>query len=79
LLGYYWFGFQGFLWGSVVANLVVLTYFYREQKRQGLLDSHAEWARAGWALGVFVVCLVSSVVLVHFLPTGLLHHAARRP
>lgn len=79
LLGYYWFGFQGFLWASVIANVVVLAYLYWEQRRQGLLDSHAEWARAGWALGVFVACLVLSGVLLHFMPTGLLHHAPRRP
>jgi O-antigen/teichoic acid export membrane protein len=78
LLGYYWFGFQGFLWASVASNLIVLAYYYREQRRQGLLDSRAEWARAGWALGVFVACMILSVVLVHFLPNGLLHHAPRQ-
>ena len=79
LLGYYWFGFQGFLWASVISNLVALAYFYREQRRQRLLDPRAEWARAGWALGMFLACIILSLALLHLMPNGLLHHALRHP
>ena len=78
LLGYYLFGFNGFLWASLGATLIVLAYFYWEQKRGGLLDARAERARFGWALGVFVVCLAASRLLLHVVPAGLLQHALRR-
>jgi len=78
LLGYHLLGFNGFLWASVVANAVVLAYYYGEQRRQGLLDARAEWVRFGWALGTFVVCVVVSNLLLHFMPAGLLQHALKR-
>ena len=75
LLGYYWFGFQGFLWFSLAANLPVMLYFYWEQHRQGLLDGHAELVRLGWGLLVFALCLAVSTALLHLIPPGFLRHA----
>ena len=77
LLGYHLFGFDGFLWGALVANLPMMFYFYWEQHKQGLLDPRAELVRLGWALSTFAVCLVASRLLLHFTPPGLLHHALR--
>jgi O-antigen/teichoic acid export membrane protein len=72
LLGYYLYGFNGFLWGGLAGTLIVLAYFFWEQRRWGMLNAAAEWVRLGWAALVFGVCLAISRTLLHFLPTGLL-------
>jgi lipopolysaccharide exporter len=73
LLGYYLFGFNGFLWFAVASGFLVQFYFYREQHKQGLVDARAELLRLGGALAVFAVCLLMSRLLLHFLPTDLIH------
>jgi lipopolysaccharide exporter len=74
LLGWYLFGFPGFVWASVVSGLPVLIYFYREQRKDGLLDHRAELRRFGWALLVFAVCFALSRGLLLFIPPDFLHH-----
>lgn len=75
LLGYYLFGFKGFLWGGLAAASIVLIYFYWEQRRSGLLNTRIELARLGLALLVFVLCLATSQLLMHLFPAGFLQHA----
>jgi hypothetical protein len=77
LAGYWLYGFNGFLWANVLANLVVLVYFYAEQRREGLLDARSEWVRAGWASGMFVACAALSALLLRFVPLGSLQHIIR--
>lgn len=78
LLGYHFFGFYGFLWGTLAAPLAVTWYCFWEQERQGLLRRKAELTRLAEAAGVFVVCLLASRVWMHFVPPGLLQHALKR-
>jgi O-antigen/teichoic acid export membrane protein len=78
LLGYHLFGFYGFVWGTLVAPIAVAWYCFWEQRRHGLLDAKAEFARIAEAAGVFAVCLVASRLWVHFVPPGLLQHALHR-
>jgi lipopolysaccharide exporter len=78
LLGYYFFGFYGFLWGTLAAPVAVTWYCFWEQERQGLLVRKAEVERLVEAAGVFLVCYLVSRVWVHFVPPGLLQHALKR-
>lgn len=78
LLGYYFFGFDGFLWCSVAASVAVLFYFFREQRRHGLLDLRAELVRAGWGLGVFALCLAVSKLLMPYVPLDFVHHFLKK-
>lgn len=77
LLGYLLLGFEGFLWFSLAATLAPLFYFYREQRRWGLLDTKAELSHFGVALGVFLACLVVSHVLLALIPADWLHFAGK--
>lgn len=74
LLGYQLFGFAGFLWFAVASKLPPLTYFFWEQRRQGLLDFRSELMRFAYALGVFVVCLGLSHLVLPIIPTNFLRH-----
>lgn len=78
LLGYHLFGFSGFLWGGLGATLIVLLYFYWEQRRSQLLDTRIELNRIGLALCTFLLCLAVSQLLLKLLPAGLLQHALRQ-
>jgi len=73
LLGYYFFGFDGFLWFNLAGTLPLLAYFFREQKKYGLLDWKSELTYFGAALTVFLVCLGGSHLLLHFIPGTWLH------
>jgi len=78
ILGYLWFGFEGFLWFSFLATFAPLLYFYREQRRCGLLSPRDELLRFGAALGVFVACVIASHVLLALLPSNWLHFALKK-
>jgi lipopolysaccharide exporter len=73
LVGYYFFGFHGFLWFSLAAGLPVSAYFYWEQHRQNLLDVRDEAIRVALAIGIFFSCIALSAVAMYFLPTGFRH------
>jgi lipopolysaccharide exporter len=73
LLGYFLYGFYGFLSFSAAATIPLLVYFFWQQKRFGLLDLASELRRLLVALLVFLVCLAASHLLLKVLPAGWLH------
>jgi O-antigen/teichoic acid export membrane protein len=72
-LGYYLFGFYGFLWFNFAATIPLLLYFYSEQRRLELLNLTEELKRLGAALAVFLLCLAVSHLLMAFVPENWLH------
>jgi len=76
-LGYYLFGFYGFLWFNLAGTLPLLIYFYYEQKKHGLLNLTNELTRFGAALLVFLICLGASHLLLALLPAAWLHRGRR--
>ncbi len=79
LLGFYGFGFQGFIWASLLSGFPVLYYYYRQQRRDGLLDLRAEFRRFATGLAVFAVCLLISSSIVGHIPPDLLRHLLHLP
>jgi lipopolysaccharide exporter len=78
LLGYYLFGFYGFMWFNLAAMFPLLIYFFWEQKRFGLLDLGSELRRLGQALLIFVLCLAASQLVLKLFPEGWLHLGLKR-
>ena len=72
-LGYYFFGFQGFIWCTMAAAVPPLLYFYWEQWRNHLLDPLRELAGLGVCALVFLICLGLGHVLLGIVPAGWLH------
>ena len=77
--GYYFFGFPGFLWGGLFVAIPVQLYYYRAQRRDGLLDMRAESRRFGAGVAVFAVCLLISSMLVGHIPPDLVRHVFHLP
>jgi O-antigen/teichoic acid export membrane protein len=73
ILGYHFFGFEGFLWCTMAAALPPLLYFYWEQWRNGLLEPLREVAGLGLCAVVFLACLGLSHILLGLVPAGWLH------
>jgi lipopolysaccharide exporter len=73
LIGYYFFGLYGFLGGTIASSIIVLAYFFEEQRRAGMLDLKIETIRLLWAAGTFGACLALSALVLHFIPSNLLH------
>jgi lipopolysaccharide exporter len=73
LLGYYFFGFYGFVWCNLVAALLVLAYYYIEQRRFGLLRVMNELKLLGAAVLLFALSLGVSHVLLKLIPAGWQH------
>jgi lipopolysaccharide exporter len=73
ILGYHFFGFEGFLWCTQAAALPPLLYFYWEQWRNRLLDPWREVAGFGLCAAVFLVCLGLSHILLGVVPASWLH------
>jgi lipopolysaccharide exporter len=78
LLGYYFFGFYGFLWFNLAAMIPLVLYFFWEQKRSGLLDVASELRRMGEALVIFLLCLGASQLVLKFFPEGWMHLGLKR-
>jgi lipopolysaccharide exporter len=78
LLGYYFFGLFGFLWFNLAAMIPLLTYFFWEQKKAGLLNLTSELKRMGEALAIFLLCLGASQLILKLLPEGWLHLGLKR-
>ena len=81
VLGYHFFGFEGFLWCTTAAALPPLLYFYWEQWRNRLLEPLRELAGLGLCTVVFMACLGHSHVQLTIVPPswlhlGLVHHHA---
>jgi O-antigen/teichoic acid export membrane protein len=77
LVGYFCFGFEGFLWFSLLATLAPLIYYYREQRRCGLFSAKEELLRFVPALGAFAVCFMASEVMIRVIPSSWLHLAGK--
>jgi lipopolysaccharide exporter len=73
LLGYWAFGFEGFLWFNLAARVPGLLYFFVEQRRYELLDPRYELRLFAAALGLLLVCLSVSHVLLAVIPPPFLH------
>jgi len=73
LLGYYFFGFDGFLWFNLAGTLPLLIYFFHTQSKYHLLDLKNELGRLGAGIAVFFICLAASHLLLHFIPAAWLH------
>jgi lipopolysaccharide exporter len=78
ILGYYLFGFYGFLWFGQAATVPLVIYFFRQQRRYDLLDLSKELRLLGLAALVFVVCFSLSHLLLAFIPADSLHLLLRR-
>jgi lipopolysaccharide exporter len=78
ILGYYLFGFYGFLWFGQAATVVLVIYFLRQQRRYGLLDLGKELRLLALAALVFAVCFSASRLLLAFIPADSLHLLLRR-
>ena len=78
ILGYYLFGFYGFLWFGQAATVILVIYFFRQQRRYGLLDLSKELRLLGVAALVFVVCFSMGHLLLAFIPADSLHLLFRR-
>lgn len=72
-LGYFLYGFYGFLWFNLAATIPLLVYFFWEQKKYGLLNLASELQRLFFALLVFALCLGASHLLLRMIPVGWLH------
>ena len=77
-LGYYLFGFYGFLWFNLAATLPLLIYLYREQNRLDLLDMKSELRLLGAAALVFLGCWGAGHFFLSFIPSGWLHLGLNR-
>jgi O-antigen/teichoic acid export membrane protein len=73
LIGYFLFGFSGFLWFTLVATVPVLMYYYGQRKKFGLVRWKDELMLLLIALFVFLVCLALSKLLRTFVPADSLH------
>jgi O-antigen/teichoic acid export membrane protein len=73
VLGYHFFGFEGFLWCTTAAALPPLFYYYWEQWRNHLLEPLRELAGLGLCTIVFLACFGLSHVLLGIVPPSWLH------
>jgi O-antigen/teichoic acid export membrane protein len=73
ILGYHFFGFEGFIWCTMAAGVPPLLYFYWEQWRSSLLDPLRELAGLGVCAVVFLFCLGLGHIMLGLMPAGWLH------
>ena len=73
ILGYHFFGFEGFLWCTMLAAVPPLLYFYWEQWRYRLLDPMREAAGLGLCIVTFFFCFGVSHMVMGILPASWLH------
>jgi len=73
LLGYYLYGFFGFVWFNTAATVPLLGYFYWEQRRAGLLRPMNEVRYLCAAAVIFLACFGISHLLLSVIPAGWLH------
>ena len=73
VLGYHFFGFDGFLWCTTAATLPPLLYYYWEQQRNRLLEPLRELAGLGVCTVVFLACFGLSHALLAIVPPSWLH------
>lgn len=73
LVGYFLFGFNGFLWCTLLATLPVLGYYYWQQSKFGLLSWRHELSLLVFAAVTFLICFVASYFLRKLVPPDILH------
>lgn len=73
LLGFHFYGFEGFLWFNVAANLPGLAYFFFEQHRYKLLSLRYEIRFFAAALGAYFFIAAISYLIFIALPPNFLH------
>ena len=71
LLGYYVFGFMGFVWGTASSGLPPLLYYLWLQNRKGFLIVRYELYKMAFAAGTAVAAYCASSVLLDLLPSCL--------
>jgi lipopolysaccharide exporter len=67
-IGFYLFGFYGFLWFNFLATIPLLVYFFAQQRKQQLLDLGYELRHLCIAFLIFVVCFALSQLLLRLFP-----------
>ena len=77
-LGYYLYGFYGFLWFNFLATIPLVIYFFFEQRKLGLLDIKSESRLLGAAALVFVASCAANYLLLLAVPSGWLHLGLKR-
>jgi len=78
LLGYYLFGFMGFVWFVCFATLPPLLYYYYEQHKIGALDLGQELKLYAIAAATLGLCLAAGQLLLMALPPDWLHLSLRK-
>jgi O-antigen/teichoic acid export membrane protein len=73
LLGYYFYGFDGFLWFNLAATIPLSVYFFTQQRKFELLQFGDEMKRAATALSVFFISLAASHLFLSVIPSSWLH------
>jgi lipopolysaccharide exporter len=68
LVGYYFFGFSGFVYGLSLSGLPPLAYYLSLQKSKGMLIVKYELYKVAFALGVGVTSYMGSAVLLSLFP-----------
>ena len=70
LLGYHFFGFTGFLVGTLVPPLAVTAYCFYEQRKLNLLAPRLEQKRFLEAVAAFAAALAISQLWLYLVPAG---------
>jgi len=69
LAGYYFWGFEGFIYGAAMDQFLVLFYNVREQVKAKLIIVKYELIHLAFMLATFAVTLGVSTVCLRFVPT----------
>jgi O-antigen/teichoic acid export membrane protein len=67
-VGYYFFGFLGFVYGLSLSGLPPLAYYLWLQKSKGLLIARYELYKVTFAVGVGIISYISSSLFLAFFP-----------
>ena len=78
LLGFYLFGFNGFLWFSLGAQFFVLGYLFWEQRRSGMLRWRSELEQFASAMAVFAALFALGSLILYVVPPGWLHLSLKK-
>ena len=68
LLGYYFFGFLGFVYGIALSTLGPLAYYLWLQKKNGLLIARYELYKVAFALAIVALSYLGSTLFLTLLP-----------
>lgn len=72
-VGFYLYGFYGFLWFNFLATVPLVVYFYLEQRKFGWLNLKKESELLGAAALVFLASCAVNYLLLLVVPSGWLH------